>query len=132
MSRRVLQIFVAASCLLVPWILWLSHTLPSSHVEHKWNSLWTCYDVCICLVLALTAYLGWRQSDILVMAATAAGTMVLVDAWFDLFTSSPGLEYLEAYLFALAVEVPLALLAFWVAYRSIGHGVARGASILPL
>lgn len=119
MPRRTLQIFIAASCLLVPWILWLSHSLPSSHMEHKWSSLWTGYDFCLCLVLALTAYLGWRKSDLLVMAATAAGTMLLVDAWFDVFTSAPGWEYLEAYLFALAVELPLAILAFWTAYRAI-------------
>lgn len=119
MPRRTLQIFIAASCLLIPWILLLSRSLPSSHVEHKWRSLWTGYDVCLCLTLALTAYLGWRKSALLVMAATAAGTMLLVDAWFDVFTSAPGWEYLEAYVFALLVELPLAVLAFRTAYRAI-------------
>ena len=117
MPRRVLRIFIAASCLLVPWILWLSHTLPSSHIEHKWNTLWTGYDVGLLLTLALTAYFGWRRSAWLVMAATAAGTMLLVDAWVDLSTAEAGLEYLEAYIFALAVELPLAILAFWAAYH---------------
>src|SRR5207248_9446056 len=56
-----------------------------------------------------------RQSRCLAIAATVTGTLLLCDAWFDLLTSRPGSELLESSLLAVAGEVPLAALCFWIA-----------------
>lgn len=130
MSRRALQIFVVASCLLAPWILLLSRTLPASHLEHKWNPAWVGFDGGLWLALALTAYAGWRRSEWVVIAATVSGTLLMVDAWFDIMTAGQGWEYLMAYLAAFFVELPLAALAFWTAYRVVKrHDVVSAVEV---
>jgi predicted alpha-1,6-mannanase (GH76 family) len=86
-------------------------------MEHKWGSTWIGFDMGLWIALALTAYLGWRRSGWIVIAATVSATLLLVDAWFDIMTAAPGWEYLTSYLSALLVEVPLALLALWIVYR---------------
>lgn len=118
MSRRVVQIFTAASCLLAPWILWLSHTLPVSHTDRRWNVAWIGFDAGLCVALAFTAYLGWRRSGWVIMAATVSATLLVVDAWFDTTTAGMGWEYAISYITAIFVELPLAILALRVAVRA--------------
>lgn len=118
MPRRTLQIFVAASCLLIPWIFWLSHTLPVEHTDRRWNVAWIGFDAAMCVALTFTAYLGWRGSGWVIMSATMATTLLLMDAWFDTTTARPGWEYAISYVTAICVELPLAFVALTVAVRA--------------
>jgi len=65
-----------------------------------------------------TAWAAWRRRAILSLFATAAGTLLLVDAWFDVTTARRG-DLLQSVLFALVLEVPWATVLFWLTRRTI-------------
>jgi hypothetical protein len=66
---------------------------------------------------------AWR-SPWLEGAATAAATLLFVDAWFDILTSSSRPELLVAIVEAALVELPLAVLCLLIA-RSAERRLAR-------
>lgn len=52
------------------------------------------------------------------MAATAAATMLLADACFDVMTTPGGGDLVVSVLLALCVEIPLALICLWIALHA--------------
>ena len=116
--KWVVRLFAGAALLLVPWIVWLSYSLPISHLDLHWNLAWTGFDWAVVCSLALTAYFAWRKSGWVVVAATATATLLLTDAWFDTLAARVGPEYAVSLVSATCAEVPLALLSLWVAYRA--------------
>src|SRR5947207_13371050 len=71
----------------VPWVILLAVTLPRHATFAHYRGVWVGFDTGLVLVLALTARLAWRASPHVALAATAAATMLLVDAWFDVLTT---------------------------------------------
>jgi hypothetical protein len=65
--------------------------------------------------LLATAIAAFRRSPWLGASASAAGTLLLVDAWFDLLTSRGGGEVTLAAAAAVFVELPIGILCFWIA-----------------
>ena len=49
------------------------------------------------------------------LTATVGGTLLLIDAWFDVCTSAPGPDRACAAAETAGAEVPLAVAAFWLA-----------------
>jgi len=115
--HRSLWLFAAAAIVLIPWTAWLSRSLPPTHLDRRWSLTWSGLDVGEFVALATTAYLGYRKSGWVIVSASVAGTLLLLDAWFDTLTSATGLEYLGSLASAVFIELPLAFLAFSVAYR---------------
>jgi hypothetical protein len=113
---------------LLPWSAYLSATLPGKHVAHHWDLAWAGLDVLEALALVATLTALIRRSRLLELFAAVAGTLLLVDAWFDLATSGPGREFHWALVFALIGELPLAALCFWIAYEAAVSPGRAGAS----
>ena len=68
-------------------------------------------------LIAVTGFALWKRSTLAPFAATAAATLLVVDAWFDIFTARTGDE-LDWAIFAAALgELPLAVLCFWLVRR---------------
>jgi len=124
-SRGIVRLFGGAALFLVPWTIWLSYSLPVSHLDPHWNLAWTGFDCALICSLAFTAYLAWRKSGWIVLAATATATLLLTDAWFDVLTSRPGTEHILSLVTAICAEVPLAILSLWVAFRAGRWFLAR-------
>lgn len=99
---------------LLPWTLWLTQNLPSRHLSLHWDVAWGGFDLALASALGATAVAALRRSPWLEGAAVAAGTLLLVDAWFDVVTSS-GSEVGVAVAEAVVFEIPLAILSFWIA-----------------
>jgi hypothetical protein len=118
LPRWIVRLFAGTALLLVPWTIWLFYSLPVSHLDRHWNVAWTGFDCALICSLILTAYFAWRKSGWVVLAATAAATLLLTDAWFDILTARMGTEYAASLISAACAEVPLALLSLWVAYRA--------------
>ncbi len=114
----IVRLFAGAALLLVPWTIWLFYSLPVSHLDSDWNLAWTGFDCALICSLALTAYLAWRKSGWVILAATATATLLLTDAWFDILTARTGPEYTASLVSAVGAEVPLACMSLWVAYRA--------------
>src|SRR5947209_20098212 len=81
--RWIVTILVLVAIVLLPWVLWLTVTLPSRHVSEHWDAAWVGFDTGEFLALALTAFGIWRAATWLQTAAGAAGTLLVADAWFD-------------------------------------------------
>ena len=113
--RVVVYVLIAASLALVPWILYLTYTLPSRHVARNYDVGWIGFDVALAAVIALTAHAALRRSRAVVPLASITATMLLCDAWFDVVTSWDG----EALLLAILAEIPLALLCLLLVRRRI-------------
>jgi hypothetical protein len=89
--------------------------LPSAHQASHWDIAWSGFDVVLALLLSAVAVAAWRGSLWLEGAATAAATLLFVDAWFDVLTSSTRVELLVAIAEAALVELPLAVLCLFLA-----------------
>src|SRR5207249_11003835 len=109
------RLFGLVALALVPWSLWLAKTLPSHHDAEHWDLAWGGFDVLLAAALLATAISAARRSPYLPSFATASGTLLVVDAWFDVLTSSAGRELEAAVLLAAIAELPLAAIAFWIA-----------------
>ncbi len=102
---------------LLPWIGYLSATLPSEHVAHHWQVAWVGLDVAEASALVATFVALLRNSPAVTVLASIAGTLLVCDAWFDVVTAQPGSDLAWALVFALLAELPLAALCFWLAFE---------------
>ncbi len=113
--RWVVPLFGLAALLLVPWVVLLVVALPSAHRAAHWDIAWAGFDVALALLLLTVAVAAWRRSPWLEGAATASATLLFVDAWFDVLTSSSRAEFVVSIGEAAFVELPLAILCLLLA-----------------
>jgi len=113
--RWVVPLFGLAALLLVPWVVLLVFALPSAHRAAHWDIAWAGFDVALALLLLAVAAAAWRRSAWLEGAATATATLLFVDAWFDVLTSSSRVELVVSIVEAAFVELPLAILCLLLA-----------------
>ena len=99
------------------WSAWLTVTLPDRHLAPNWNIAWGGFDVMMAIALISTGVAAWRGSASFPMCAVATSTLLVVDAWFDILTSDPGDQLVQAIAMALIVELPLAALFLVMAHR---------------
>jgi hypothetical protein len=102
---------------LVPWAIWLTTVLPSHEVAEHWDLAWGGFDLLLAAALLATAVSAWRASPLLEAAAACTGTLLVVDAWFDLLTSSDS-DLIYAIVLAVVAELPLAALCLWIVLDS--------------
>jgi hypothetical protein len=100
---------------LLPWSAVLAVTLPATAQAQHWAAAWAGLDVAEAAAALATAVLLSRGDRRASLPAAAAGTLLLIDAWFDVCTSAPGAGHAMALAEAGCVELPLALAAWWVA-----------------
>jgi hypothetical protein len=120
-------LFGLAALLLVPWVVLLVVALPSAHRAAHWDIAWAGFDVALALLLVTVALAAWRRSPWLEGAATATATLLFVDAWFDVLTSSTRAEFVVSIGEAAFVELPLAIVCLLLA-----RDAERHLSVLPL
>jgi hypothetical protein len=116
--RWLVALLGGVAALLVPWILYLTFTLPARHVTHHYDVAWVGFDVALTASLAATAWAALRGSRWLVPLAAVSATMLCCDAWFDVVTSHAGDDFLEAIAEAAVAELPLAALCAYIVYDS--------------
>jgi hypothetical protein len=120
-------LFAAAALILVPWVVFLVHALPSDHRSAHWDVAWGGFDTALALLLAGVAVAAWRRSPWLEGAATAAATLLFVDAWFDILTASSRSELVTAIVEAAVIELPIAIFCLLLA-RSVERRLAAAAT----
>ncbi|WP_374023307.1 hypothetical protein [Mycobacterium sp. HNNTM2301] len=106
--RRIrLSLTGGGSAVMIPWLGYLSTTLPENYVAHNWPLTWVGFDVLLMAFMVATAVLGYLRRQVLVPAAFTTGVLLLCDAWFDLMTAGPNDLWLSLTT-ALLIELPLA------------------------
>lgn len=107
--RMRLVLMIGASIGLLPWIAYLSVTLPEKYVAHNWTATWVGFDVLLLVFLVVTAVLGLLRRQLLILTAFTTGVLLICDAWFDVMTAGPGQRWVSV-LTAVLGELPLAVL----------------------
>jgi hypothetical protein len=116
MRRLRLGLIIGGSIALIPWIVYLSLTLPANYVAHNWPATWVGFDILLVGFMAATAVLGYLRRQLLLFAAFTTGVLLICDAWFDLMTAGPD-DFWLSVITALLVEVPFAILMITGAQR---------------
>ena len=119
--ERLLQrgglVALAVGAFLLPWCVLLSLTLPATMRAQNWSLAWVGLDGAEAAAALATAWLLARRDQRAGLTALAGGTLLVVDAWFDVCTAAPGADQMMAVAEALLVELPLAATAIWFAVR---------------
>jgi hypothetical protein len=100
------------------WTIYLGWRLPRHYVANHWDLAWVGLDVAQIMLLLLCAWAAWRGRALLIPFASSAGTLLVIDAWFDVTTARSGSIW-ESLALALFLEVPFAIVLFWITWRSV-------------
>lgn len=116
-------VYLILCIVLIPWTVYLSLALPTRHISQHWDVSWGGLDAGIILALLITAILAFKKSKWVTIPATTAGTLLVVDAWFDVLSSHRGLQLSEALLMAVCFELPVALMSFALAHHVLNSNI---------
>ena len=117
-------LYVILAVILLPWTIYLGLTLPVHHLSNHWDVSWVGLDVALIVSITLTGLFALLKSPWIIMSASSAASFLLVDAWFDVMSEKSGLEFTQAIVLALLVELPLAAMSYYLAYH-VAHGQAQ-------
>jgi len=115
--RRVRRALMAGAIVgLIPWIVYLSITLPDRYIANNWIATWVGFDTLLLLFMASTAVLGLLRRQLLILTGFTTGVLLVCDAWFDVMTAAPADRWLSV-LTATLGELPLAAVLITGALR---------------
>lgn len=103
---------------LVPWTVYLGTTLPRHHLSTHWDVSWTGLDIALIVSLLSTAILARIKSVWVIISASTTGSLLLVDAWFDVM-SEHGNSFDQALVMAFLIEIPLAIMSYYLAFHAL-------------
>ena len=110
--------FLAVAVVLLLWIGVLAVTLPDTEHARNWTEAWVGFDLLESIGLAVTGWLVLRRDPRVVIAASATAAFLVADAWFDIVTSQPDWDVVQATILAFAVELPLAAICGVIAFTA--------------
>ena len=117
--RVIATFYVVLALITVPWTVYLDQTLPVRHTFHNWDIAWVGLDIFLCFMLLMTGLLLYKQSKWVIFPSIGAATCLIIDVWFDVLGSHSGHQLIEAVILAILVELPLALVSTYIAYKVI-------------
>lgn len=110
---------------LAGWTVYLRVTLPRTYLVTMWDATWVGFDIMLAsafLATAIAALGRWRW---FVIMATFTGTMLFMDAWFDVMEASEPADQSDSWLSAV-LEIPLGIIFLSVASFRL-HTLTRRA-----
>jgi len=119
--RWITGLYVISALILIPWTFYIADNLPQYHIAQHWDLAWAGFDVFMIVLLLITIFFAVRRKIWLSLSATALATVLVVDAWFDVLTARPGHQQKDAILFAVLIEVPIAIITYIYAARSVAR-----------
>lgn len=102
----------------LPWIVYLGLTLPRRARADHYDLAWLGFDGAMWVVLAALAWVALKRHPATGPVAAVASTMLMVDAWFDVVTSSSQGQFVLALVLAVGAELPLAIICAWAAINA--------------
>jgi hypothetical protein len=118
LRQFVMIAFGAVAFFLLPWTAFLSLSLSSRHAATHWDLAWTGFDIGLAVLFGATAIAAFKRSPWVGAFAASLGTLLVVDAWFDIVLESHSDERRYAILLAFGIELPAAAICFWIAGRT--------------
>ena len=115
--RWIGWLVIAAGALMLPWVAGLVFILPTRHEAAHYGFSWIGFDLALCGMLIRTGWLAQKGREHIELSAAITGTLLMVDAWFDVVTADSHREFAIALILALGAELPLAIFCLWIAGR---------------
>ena len=101
----------------LPWIVYLSLTIPARNRTSHYDVAWIGFDCAMWVVIGLLAFCAFTGRAATGPFAAVAATMLVLDGWFDV-TTSQGANFTSALVLALCAELPLAIICGWAAVNA--------------
>lgn len=114
-----LAVITGSFLFLIPWLAYLSVTLPTHRTVSNWRYAWVGFDGALVVCLGVTALCAWRRLQIFIPWAVATATLLCCDAWFDIVLDWNSADLTGAVITAAVAELPLAALLLHAARRMI-------------
>lgn len=122
-------IYIIGAVLAIPWTSYLGYSLPTHHVFKHWDVAWVGLDIALVVSMLTTGILAFQKSLWVVISSSVTGTLLVIDAWFDLNGAQPGHELIQAAGSAIFIEIPLAILSFHLAYKTLVRAYIRKGTL---
>jgi hypothetical protein len=113
----LLVVIIGGCILLAAWIGYLAVSLPAFYRAGSWRGAWVGFDIAELLMFAVTGWAAWKRRQILIICLIVLATLLLCDAWFDVVLDARTSGFVSSLVSALAIEVPIAVIAVFVARR---------------
>ncbi len=107
--KLVLAVSGVGVLMLLPWLIFLSVTLPATSAGGAWRVAWVGFDVALVAAFSATVLAVWRRRQVAVIALVVTSTLLTCDLWFDVCLSWGTAEHWSSIAAAL-VELPVAIL----------------------
>ena len=118
LPRWVVAFFLGGAVVLIPWDVLMFSVPQVVNVPKHWVLVWGGFDCFLILGFAVTAFRLMTRSPKGAVTAAMTGTMLLIDAWFDVLTTHRGGVWVSI-LMAVFAEIPCALICFYVSRRIV-------------
>ena len=112
-------IYIIMAVILLPWTIYLGASLPSHHLSAHWDVSWTGLDVGLIVMMLTTGILAYKRSRWIIITSTTVGSLLLVDAWFDVMSERRGTDLHQAIFSAIFLEIPLAFISYYISYLAL-------------
>ena len=107
--RLVLAVGEVGALFLLPWLVFLSATLPATSSGGAWRTVWVGFDVALVAAFVATVLTVWLLRQVAVIALVITSTLLTCYVWFDVCLSWGTAEHWGSVAAAL-VELPVAIL----------------------
>ena len=107
--RLVSAVGGVGALFLLPWLVFLSVTLPAHSSGGVWRTVWVGFDVALLAAFVAAVLTVWLRRRVAVVALVITSTLLTCDVWFDVCLSWGTAEHWGSVAAAL-VELPVAIL----------------------
>jgi hypothetical protein len=121
----LLVVIIFGCIVLAAWIGYLAVSLPAFYRAGSWRGAWVGFDLAELIAFAVTGWAAWRRRQILIICLVVLATLLLCDAWFDVVLDARTAGFVSSLLSALLIEVPIAVMAVFVARRLLKLTIAQ-------
>ena len=121
----LLVLIIAGCIILAAWIGYLAVSLPAFYRAGSWRGAWVGFDVAELAAFAVTGWAAWKRRQILIICLIVLATLLLCDAWFDVVLDARTAGFWGSLVSALAIEVPIAVIAVIVARRLLRLAIGQ-------
>ncbi len=106
--RLVLAVGAVGTALLLPWLVFLSITLPATSSGGAWRIVWVGFDATLVAAFIATLLAVWLRRQVALIALVVTSTLLVCDAWFDVCLSWGTDEHWGSIATAF-IEIPVAI-----------------------
>ena len=128
-NRMQSALLIIASISLFGWIFYLLKVLPTSYHAANWNIAWVGYDIGMSTTWLATSWALWKKRQAAIPGAMISATFLIIDAWFDVVTSNPGLDFKLALSLAIFLELPTAFLLFRFSRKAVRRSIQNAHNV---